>query len=1073
MGNSTLHITEDFSKDLKYSELHCHTNYSFQEGASSPEEILIKAHELEISAVAITDHDNLCGAIEFAQMAKTIGIQAIIGVELTLNAGTLEQPNKNDLSDKQKHLTLLAENLTGYKNISTLISYAHLHSAKRNYPELNVNFLEKYSEGVICLSGCTQGEISALIASNRYDKAKKSAELYLDIYGENNFFIEIQNNLVKGNKKLNKQMIALGDELGIEIVATNNVHYNIQKNHRINDVLVSIKHNTSIYDSHSHRRENDQFYLKSPSEMLTLFPEYTRAITNTYEISKRCSFDILEDPVYKFPKYSFLPHGYTELAYLKKICRESAIRKYGFIDSKITTRLNKEFSLLQKNNLIGFILQYYDIIKIAREIQEDLNLVEPNTPVEQNPPGRGRGSSVALLVGYLTGLSHIDPLKFNLKLNRFLPESKEPNPLPPPDIDLDFPREIRDELIIRVHEKWGHERSVLTGMIPKYGKKGALRDVRKVFGLSQQYLSKRRNFHENEIYRNIVEFSNSIKNFPKYLAQHPGGMILSDQALSEVVPIQKSAIRGRYICQWDKNSVKDAGIFKIDFLSLATLSHLSETLELIRQNYEENIDISRINFADQSVYDDIHKSDTIGVFQIESPAQIQTVSRLRPSNLTEMAWEVGVIRPGVGVNSGVSKLIRRHTDKKIEWSLDHVLEKKSLFKTYGIPLFQDQLIELAIDVGGLDPIEADLMRRAFTRNDPIRHINYWKRIFVDGALSKGVNIKTAEKIFKKFHGMYQFPESHAFAFGVTAYQMAWLKHYYPLEFYVGIFNNQPIGFYNLETIKEDAKRHGINILIPDINQSELHAKIESKCIRMGLIHVRTISSKTAKKIIRTRNNIGGYFKSLNTFICSTGLAKKPIDSLNLSGAFDSMYNKNLDGNRISRKEISWELGLRYRHNRKSKYLSNQLKMDLPIRQDMIHFPVESNWDLMIGEYESTGIYTNGHIMEEIRPKLPAVIIRSNQVKFQEEQTEISVAGIVIRRQRPSGKTVFITLEDEYGHSQLILWKNIYDKLKEKIKHPLLIASGIVSRKNKTLSIIVCDIEPISTKINIQKSKDWG
>ena len=1083
----------------RYAELHTHSNYSFQEGASEAWDLLLAAKQLGLHALAITDHDNVSGIMEFTQAAKELGVKPIIGIEITLARGLNEPIDTEYAPSKRHHITLLAETAAGYRNISLLTTRAHIDAEERNDPHLDPALLAEHTDGVICLSGCRRGEISELVAVGDIDSAQRTAEKYAEIFGRENFFLELQQNLVMGDVQRNRSMAAIARDIRIGIVATNNVHYHVKDRHRLNDSLVAIKHKKTLEASHQERRPNDQFFLKSPDEMSVLFGEHPEAITNTVKIADRCEFDLISDAIYDFPSYDFLPPEHTESSYLRKICEAAAVRRYDSLTLEVTARLDKEFDLLEKHGLVGFMLQYYDIIRIAREVQEDLGFVEPGLPIEENPPGRGRGSSVALLIGYLIGLSHIDPLKFGLRLDRFLPETTDGEKLSPPDIDIDFPREIRTELILRIHERWGYERAVLTGMISTYKIRGAVRDLGKALGIADDdidRLNKRLDDHSsiptlaNEmselpefkdrvdvpVWEMLIELAQQLNHFPKYLAQHPSGMILSARPLSETVPLQRSAIDGRFICQWDKNASEDAGFVKIDFLALGALSQLSEALELIRKQTEERVDISRIDFEDHAVYTDIHNADTIGVFQIESAAQMQTVTRLRPRNLTEMAWEVGVVRPGVGVNDGVTLLIRRHMGKDPNWKFDHPLEEPALGRTYGVPLYQDQLSELAMHVGGMSAVEGDQMRRAFTRRNNERNIAVWEGKFITGALAKGVPPDAAERVFSKFHGMYQFPEAHAFAFGVTAYQMSWLKHYWPLEFFVGLFNNQPMGFYNLETLKEDAVRHGVKVLRPDVNLSGVKAVIEDGALRLGLTHVVKLRAATATPILEEREG-AGKFLSLANFMSRTGVKQEIIDYLSAAGALDQFYeiaDPNREPPTISdRRYLRWESGLRYRPRGEKKDGSRQLAFEMPVEQDVVALPDESSWHRMIGEYSATGLYPQGHLMSKIRPYLPSTVIRSEEVRNYANGDRISVAGLVVRRQKPNGKTVFITLEDEFGHSPLIIWPILYQRLKLVIKESLLLTTGTVSRRDGTMNIVVETIRPIPELVPDFHSRDWG
>jgi error-prone DNA polymerase len=1043
----------------EYAELHAHSNYSFQEGASFVEELVLRAKELGYRALALTDHDNLCGAMEFARVARSIDLPSITGAEVTLRGG--------------HHLTLLASSPKGYSNLSRLISLAHL-GADRRYPTLNPTLLPEYGAGLIVLSGCAQGPIPQALTTGHPAEALALAKQCVEWFGQGNFYLELQQNLVYGDSQRNKRLLALGEELGIPVVATNNVHYHTQERHRLQDCLVSIRHNKSMEETHRERRANTEFYLKSPQEMERLFREYPEAIRNTLKIAERCSFDLSRDLTYQFPD-SPVPGGFTQLSYLEHLCRKAAIRRYGRIDGRVETRLQEELRLIERHHLAGFFLIYHDIIQLAREVQVDLGLVDPEIPIEEVPPGRGRGSSVAMIVGYLMGLSHIDPLQFNLSLERFLPDEDLPAA---PDIDLDFPRNIREELIKRVHQKWGWDHAALSGMISTYQIKGAIRDLGKALGLpidEVDKLAKRvehapasglrsemlalpefRHRVDAPVWRDLIDLSAQLDGFPKYLAQHPGGMIISSTPLIDQVPVQQSAIDGRYICHWDKDSIDDAGFVKIDFLSLGALSQMHEAVQLIEQRTGKPCDLSRIDFEDTLVYDMLARADTIGIFQVESAAQMQTITRIRPRNLTDMAHEVGAVRPGVGVNDGVSTYIRRRMGQE-QIRFDHPLEKRALERTLGVILFQDQMNQVAMDVGGFSAVDADQLRRAFGKRKNAELIKaYWER-FREGAGAQGVDEATACRIFGRMNGHYMFPESHAFAFGVTAYQASWLKCYYPLEFFVGLFNEQPMGFYNLETLKEDAKRHEVRILHPDINRSTERCVIEDEAIRLGLVHVRGVGQTAAEAVVRQRA-AGGPYQSIAEFMERTGLQQKALDNLTDAGALDSL--------RQNRRDTRWEVGLRYHP------VGSQMALPMPVNQDMAELPKQTAWERMEQEYRTIGLHPEGHVMAYLRPQLKGVTA-SIDVLSLEDGALVRTAGLVIRRQRPLAKAVFITLEDEFGHIPLMVFPRVYERYRHILREPFLLVEGRVSRRDGTMNIHVTNAEPISATAAAPKAKNWG
>ena len=1043
-----------------YVELHCHSNFSFQEGASYIHELLPRAVELGYPALALTDHDNLCGAMEFARAARSLDIQPIIGAEVTMRGG--------------HHLTLLAETRRGYSNLCRLLSSARLTTDRRE-PELDPRFLSEHAEGLILLTGCRKGELPSLVEQGRQDQARGVARQYVDWFGKDNVYLELQRNLVRGDTERNRRLAALARGLGTGVVATNSVHYHIRERHQLHDCLVAVKSLKSLEESHRERHANSELYLKSPDEMAELFHDCPEAISNTLRIAGRCAaFDLTRDLNYTFPD-SPVPDGFTQESYLRHLCERAAVRRYGSITDKVKKRLDEEFRLVRRHKLAGFFLIYHDIIQLGREVMVDLGLTDGEVPLEENPPGRGRGSSVSMLVGYLIGLSHIDPLEFNLSLERFLPDDDMASV---PDIDLDFPRNIREELIKRVHRKYGFERAALTGMISTYKLKGAVRDLGKALGLPPDEVDKlaKRADHGSAKslaaemaalpefrdkvhapgWRDLVRLAAELDGFPKYLAQHPGGMVIGSEPLIDMVPVQPGAIADRYLMHWDKDSIDDAGFVKIDFLALGALSQMQDALALIEERTGRRPDLSRIDFEDKNVYDMLCRADTIGIFQVESAAQMQTITRIRPRNLIDMAHEVAAVRPGVGVNDGVTEYIARRSKRK-PVTFEHPLEKRALERTHGVILFQDQVNQVAMDVGGFSPLEADQLRRAYGRRnsgDLIRA--YWEK-FREGAGKKGVDEETAARIFAKFNGHYMFPESHAFAFGVTAYQASWLKYYYPLEFYLGLFTQQPMGFYNLETLKEDAGRHGIRVLNPDINRSREKCVIDSDAVRLGLRNVASVGAAAAKAAVDARDS-GGPFVSIADFMERTGLPHEALNNLADAGAFDSLAP--------DRRAVRWEIGLRYRS------VDSQLALSLPVAHDLADLAAETPWQQMDGEYRTMGLHPNGHVMAYLREQLGPEVLTSQAISGLEDGAEVTVAGLVIRRQRPLGKAVFITLEDEHGHSPLILWPKVYARYRQVLKEPLVQVKGTVSRRDGTMNILVVHAKKLAVVMEAPKSKNW-
>jgi error-prone DNA polymerase len=1088
---------------MPYAELHCHSYYSFHDGASSLEELMLRARDLGYHSLVVTDHDNLCGAMRFAQLARSLDIHAITGAEITLAGGF--------------HLTLLAKDRTGYKNLCRLITATHAYG-ERNDPTLPPGLLPEHAEGLIALSGCPRGELAQLVAESRLAGARNLIKQYLDWFGTDNYYIELQQNLAYGDTARCIALLKLAGETGARVAATGNVHYHVRERHQLQDCLVAVKNCRSLEETHRERRPNSEYYLRPVDELETLFRDCPEALENTVKIAERCTLDLTKDLSYIFPDYP-TPEGFTPQTYLEKLCYEAALRRYGAITPPVQERLDQEFKLIKKYSLAGFLLMYHEVIKLGREVMIDLGLSDPSLTLEEDPPGRGRGSSVALLVGYLIGLSHIDPLQYNLSLERFLPTDTMSSV---PDIDLDFPRSIREELILRTHQKWGWRHAALTGTIATYQIKGAVRNLGKALGLPEteidrlakqsdwgsakklgKKMARMPNFKdkiEAPVWRDLIRLAAELDGFPRYAGQHPGGMILSSTPLTDIVPVQRGAIEGRYVCQWDKDSIDDAGFVKIDFLALGALSQLQEAVELIQSRTGERIDMSRIDFEDAAVYDMLCKGDTIGIFQVESAAQMQTITRLRPRNLLDMAHEVAAVRPGVGANHGVHEYLLRRTKRK-PVTYDCPLEQRALERTLGIILFQDQVNQLAINVADFAPSEADRLRRAFGRRHNEALIEQYHQKFLAGAAAKGVPGEQAETVFRKFNGQYMFPESHAFAFGVTAYQAAWLKYYYPLEFFVAIFNQQPMGFYNLETLKEDAVRHGISVLNPDINKSRAKCVIENltpfsspspytergiggevipakagihsphpswipyqarndntgTALRLGFLNVTGLGEASTQAIQAGREK-HGTFQTIGEFLERTGVLEEVALNLAGAGAFDSLE--------ANRRRVKWEIGLRYRP------INSQLPLPLPVEHDIVALAAPSDWDRLKEEYRILSLFPGGHVMASLRPRFNGGYTTSRDIEKLPDGAPVTAAGLVIRRQRPHGKVVFITLEDEFGHIPGMVFGQTYERYEHTFRSPFLIIRGNLTRREGTCNVVINHVESFDALEKVPESKNW-
>ena len=1044
----------------EYAELHCKSFYSFGLGASHVHELLAQASEYGYPALALTD-TNMCGALEFARQANGMGIKPISGCELTLMDGS--------------RLTLLARTRAGYGNISRLLTLANRHD--RREPRLDPSYLPAHAAGVTLLTGGRNGPLSALLTQGRQSDARNTLSNYMDWFGTDAVYVELHQNFLYGDTKRNRLLSAIARDCGVPVVATNDALYHTPERHRLQHALVAATRNTTIDGALPHISPNDRLRLNSAAQMRRLFRHCPEAVDNTLKIAESCDFNLDTDLGYRLPDAD-VPDGYTPQSFLERLCYEAAARRYGEITDKVQAKLDEEFGLIERHGMAGFLLLYREIALIAREVMVERGLVNPETALEDRPPGRGRGSSVALLVGYLIGISHIDPIEWNLGLERFI--SEEAGTLP--DIDLDFPRGVRDELIERVHRRFGPEHAVLTGAIGTYRLKGVIQDLGKALGLPRERLkslSKQglsgdaktlrdemrllpgfKDIADTHGWKELAELAPQLIGAPRSLGQHVGGMVLSSSPIPEMTPVRAGAIDGRHIMDWNKDSVQDAGFAKIDILSLPVLDQIEEMLDLIEKRTGAHPDMARIDSQDAAVYDMINTGKSKGVFLLQSPAQLKIAQRLRSRNLLDLAYQVALIRPGVGaLGSAVSKFIDRYRHGA-QWDYDHPLEARALERGLGIIVWQEQVVQLLMDVGGMTAAQADDVRRAFAKpNSESLIAEHYKR-FLHGARKNGVSDETAQKIFGKVNGHYMFPESHSHAFAITAYQAAWLKRYHPTEFFVALMNNQPMGFYPMETLKQDARRHGVPFLNPCVNRSDEKCIPMGNAVLLGLRFVRDVGAAGAAAIVRERQR-GGAYIGAGDLARRVGLKPRVIESLVMAGAFDTLTP--------NRRQALWEAGLHPRPRRNGQTaLPASMDASVPRLADF------TDAEKMAAEYAVLGIYPRGHLMQFVRPTLHPRVRPCADIERMRDGEFAVVAGWPIARQHPKGRdgTIFVTIEDETGDAQAILRPHVYARCRRELNSQVVIISGEISRYDGTANLTASEVRALRSPAKMPNSHDW-
>jgi len=1056
-----------------YVELHCHSCFSFREGASSPAELVLAARGLGYDALALTDHDNLAGAMEFAQVAKEWGVRPIIGAEVTLRPDSGQALRGAPAGDGEAapvtHLTLLAETQRGYANISRLLSHAHL-SSPRDEPTLDPDALRSCAEGVIALSGCRDGEIPRLVEAGEFDAACEAAARHAAIFGARNFFIELQDNLVHGDRARNRGLVELARRLGLGVVATNNVHYHDRARHRLQDVLVAVRHHSTLDASEHMRRKNAEFYLKPLEEMAQLFAELPEAIASTRAIAERCTFDLTRDLTYQFPDFQ-APDGRTADEFLEAVCFAGAREYYGRITPDLERRIRHELELIRQSGQAGFFLRNWEIMRHART---------------NGLPARGRGSSVGSLICYLLGLSGIDPIKYNLFAGRFLNEARRKEDVP--DIDIDFAREARERMFEHVFVTYGTEHAALVANVITYRYPMAIRDVGKALGLPEADIDKlAKRLHgrfarslveemrdmpefaarmHTPIWREFVRLVEELRGKPRHLSQHSGGIIISDTPIVEQVPVQPTAMPGRYICQWDKDSVADAGFIKMDFLGYPSLGHLYRALGLIERHRGLRIDPVRIPLDDPGVYEMIRRGDILGIVQIQSRAQLQAILRLDISSIDDLVVQVALIRPGPIQGGAVNPYIARCQGRE-PVTYDHPCLKPILGETKGVIVFQEQVLEVAMAVAGFTAGQAESLRRAMSRKRSREEMEKLREAFMEGARDKGlVDGTIAAVIFEKIvaFAAFGFPKAHAAAMAETAGKLAWVKRYHPVEFYCAWLNEWPFGFYSPGVIVNQARRNGIEVRGVDVNWSRGACIIEDEAIRLGYNYVRGIGGATRTRLDEEARH--GPYVSLWDFWRRTRIERAPIERLVRLGAFAFTG--------LHERELLWQLGLFYRP------LGRQLPLALPYDSDLLPLAEMTDGERVVTDLQFTegAVTSRGHIMDLALSALHEGVTPSHVVDRMEHGVPVTVAGFVAVRQAPGTAKgfVFHTLEDHYGLINVITKPHLVAKYQRIIEHAAaIIVQGHIERQERVVNVVTERMDELALRGTLllrHQSHNW-
>jgi len=1085
-----------------YVELHAHSAFSFLDGASLPDELATAALARGHRAMALTDHDGVCGSMEFAQAARGLGLRALHGAEVTLDDG--------------RHLTLLVRDTRGWSNLCRLLTRAHAHTREHprivGRPHVPLSEVLERAEGLVCLSGCARHGVADLASLRRLRAA----------FGTEGLRVELQRPFWRDDRARNRIRIELARRLELGTVATGDLHAHTRARARLQDAFVAVREHTTLDASEPLRRGNHSHVLASPEAMIARFADHPEAVLETERVAEMLEFDLCAELGYRYPG----SEDAGAAAKLAELCAQRFELRYppGYRHrAEGERRLAEELRVISTLGLAGFFLLHRDMLELAREVA--LEVRGPDSARALLPPGRGRGSSVSSIVCYLTGLSHVDPVANELMLGRFLHDELAALP----DIDLDFPRDIREALIPRVHERYGRDRSALVAAFPTYRSRGAIRELGKALGLPPGEIE--RVAHGSDAWGDRVDrdvesalgarrassgrwawlerLAEQAQGLPRHLSQHSGGMIVATRPLVDCCPVVPAAMEGRQIVQWDKDSCADAGFLKIDLLGLGMLSAVERTVEMIAERRGERIDLSRISYDDPATYRAIQAAETTGVFQIESRAQMQSLRRTRPTSLKDLTIQVAIVRPGPILGGAVNPYIARrqaqHQDPDLEIPYEHPSLEPVLRETLGTIIFQDQVIEVAMAFAGFSPSQAEGLRRAMSRKRSAEAIEAHRESFVAGAQrTHGVDAQTAERVYAMVAGFsgFGFPKAHGAAFGLLAYQSTWLRVHHPIEFLCGLLNEQPMGFYAPDSLIHEAQRRGVEIIAPEINASALECTVTAEgAVRVGLGYVSGTVRDEVGVLIAERER-GGPYRSIADLAGRAGAGRPSLERLAWAGACDELVPRPNAGQdtgsaeapagedvggaaqdagseacsragedvggaaqdagseacsarerprtpaapSTSRRMALWQLGVATPGDRRSDG-SVQLALPLEVPAPPALRPL-GRWESMLADYASYNMAVHDHPLALLRPGLGDGMASSRDLERLRHRSRVRVAGLVVARQRPGTAkgVVFLLLEDEFGTINLIVPPQVYERHRLTVRaEPLVSAEGRLER----------------------------
>lgn len=1074
----------------EFVHLHVHTEYSLLDGSARVSKLLDRVKELGMDSIAITDHGVMYGVVNFYKNAIKKGIKPILGCEVYTSKGAYTE--KDPQRDKnQYHLVLLAENNEGYNNLMNIVSEGFVNGFYYK-PRVDSSVLRKYSKGVIALSACLGGEIQSHILNNNYEKAIERAKEYNGIFGQDNFYLELQDHDMKEQKYVNQKLISMSKELNIPLVATNDVHYIDRDDARVHDVLLCIQTGKTVDDEQRMRFPSDEFYLKSPEEMRALFPNVKEAISNTVKIAERCNVDLDFDTLH-LPEYK-VPQGYTNVEYFRKLCYDGLKKRYDNITEEIKNRLEYEMKTIEDMGYVDYFLIVWDFIKFAK----DNGIMV----------GPGRGSAAGSIVSYTLGIIDIDPIKYNLIFERFL----NPERVTMPDIDIDFCYERREEVIDYVVKKYGSDKVAQIVTFGTMAARGAIRDVGRALNMSYgevDYIAKQipmelgmtiekalnvnrklKESYDNDIkVKKLIDIALSVEGLPRHTSTHAAGVVISKLPITEYVPLGRN--NDAVITQFTMTELEELGLLKMDFLGLRNLTVIRDAKHLIEYNHDVEISFENSQYDDPNIYKMFAEGNTLGVFQFESAGMRQFLKELKPTGFENIVAANSLFRPGP-MRQIPTYIANKNNPENIQYI--HSTLKPILGVTYGCMVYQEQVMQIVRDIGGFSMGRSDLVRRAMGKKkmdvmeQERKHFIYGKKDEkgnqeIIGAINNGVDESIANRIYDQMidFAKYAFNKSHSAAYAVLAYETAWLKYYYPVEFMAALLTSVMGNTTSISLYIQECKKLGIEILPPDINESYAKFTVSGDKIRFGLAAVKNVGISAIEAIVDARKK-DGEFKTLTDFcqrVDISSLNKRMVESLIKCGAFDS-----LDGNRAQYLAI-YERVLDGIHYDRKKNIEGQFSIFDTIKQEdnnlkdetlpnIEEFPERT---LLSMEKEMTGVYISGHPLSQYASKIEEISTMNSSEIYElnnsintgegdidtiyRDGSKVYLGGIIIdvkeKITKNNNMMAFATVEDLYGSIEIIIFPKVYERYGRYIKEDsIIVIDGRLSINEEDDPKIICD-----------------